>query len=58
MGVRGQPHAPAASTPGKDSVPIFRRLGGPQGRSGGAKNLVSTRIRSRTVQAIVSRYTD
>ena len=40
-------------TPGKD-----RRLGGSQGRSGRAENLVPTGIRSRTVQPVVSRYTD
>jgi len=45
-------------TPGKDLVPIYRRLGGPQGRSGRAENLVSTGIRSRIVQPVVSRYTD
>ena len=45
-------------TPGKDPVPICRRLGGPQGRSGRAGNLVPTEIRSRTVQPVVSRYTD
>jgi len=36
----------------------YRRLGGPQGRSGRAENLVPTAIRSRTVQPVVSRYTD
>ena len=34
MGVGGQPHAPAASTPGKDPVPIVQEAGGPQGWSG------------------------
>ena len=58
MGVGGQPHAPAASTPGKTQYPLYRRLGGPQGRSGRAENLVPTGIRSRTVQPVVSRYTD
>ena len=28
-------------TPGKDLVPFYRRLGGPQGRSRRAKNLVA-----------------
>ena len=42
-------------TPG---YPFYRRLGGPQGRSGRAENLVPTGIRSRTVQFVVSRYTD
>ena len=31
---------------------------GPRGRSGRAENVVSTGIRSRTVQPAVSRYTD
>ena len=44
--------------PGKTRYPFYRRLGGPQGRSGGAENLVPTGIRSRTVQPVVSRYTD
>ena len=44
--------------PGKSRYPFYRRLGGPQGRSGRAENLVPTGIRSRTVQPAVSRYTD
>jgi hypothetical protein len=44
--------------PGKTRYPFYRRLGGPQGRSGRAENLVSTGIRSRTVHPVVSRYTD
>ena len=44
--------------PGKTRYRFYRRLGGPQGRSGGAENLVPTGIRSRTVQPVVSRYTD
>ena len=44
--------------PGKTGYPFYRRLGGPQGRSGRAENLVPTGIRSRTVQPVVSRYTD
>ena len=46
-------------TPGKDPVPIVQEAGGgPQGRSGRAENLVPTGIRFRTVQPVVSRYTD
>jgi len=45
-------------TPRKDPVPILQKVGGPQGRSGQAENLVPTGIRSRTVQPLVSRYTD
>ena len=33
MGVGGQRHAPAALLPGKTQYPLYRRLGGPQGRS-------------------------
>ena len=44
--------------PGKTQYPFYRRLDGPQGRSGRAENLVPTAIRSRTVQPVVSRYTD
>jgi len=34
--------------PGKTRYPFYRRLGGPQGRSRLAQNLVPTGIRSRT----------
>ena len=44
--------------PGKTRYPFYRRLVGPQGRSGRAENLVPTGIRSRIVQPVVSRYTD
>ena len=36
--------------PGKTRYPFYRRLGGYQGRSGRAENLVLTEIRSRTIQ--------
>jgi len=42
---------------GKTRYPFYRRLGGPQGRSGRAENLVPTGIRSRTVQPVISRHT-
>ena len=45
-------------SPGKIRYSFYRRLGGPQGRSGRAENLVPAGIRSRTVQPVVSRYTD
>jgi len=45
-------------SPGKTRYPFYRRLGGPQGRPGRAENLVTTGIRSRTVQPVVSRYTE
>jgi len=44
--------------PGKTRYPFYGRLGGPQGRSRRAENLVPTGIRPRTVQHVVSRYTD
>jgi len=40
--------------PGKTRYPFYRGLGGPQGRSGRAENLVPTGIRSRTVQPVVA----
>jgi len=44
--------------PGKTRYLLYRKLGGSQGRSGRAENFVPTGIRSRTVQPVVSRYTD
>jgi hypothetical protein len=44
--------------PGKNRYPFYSKLGGPQGRSGRAENLVPTGIRSRIVQPVVSRHTD
>jgi len=44
--------------PGKTRYQFYRRLGGPQGRSGRAENLVTTGIRSCNVQPVVSHYTD
>jgi len=44
--------------PGKTRYTFYRRVSGPQGRSGRAENLVPTGIRFRTVQPVVSRYTD
>jgi len=44
--------------PGKTRYQFYRRLGGPQSRSGRAENLVPIGIRFRTVQPAVSRYTD
>ena len=44
--------------PGRTRYPFYRRLGGPQGRSGRAENLVPTGIWSRTFKPVVCRYTD
>ena len=43
--------------PGKSRYPLYRRLGGPQGRSGRAENLAPQGFDPRTVQPVVSRYT-
>ena len=44
--------------PRKTRYPFYRKLGGFQGRSGRAGNLLPTGIRPWTVQLVVSRYTD
>jgi len=44
--------------PGRTRYRFYRSLGGPQGQSGQAEHLVPTGIRSRTLQPVVSRYTD
>ena len=49
-GISPTPRPPLA--PGKTRHPLYRRLGGPQGRSGRAENLVPTGIRSWTVQPV------
>ena len=49
---------PGRTLPPGDTVPVLQELGGPQGRSGRAGNLVSIGIRTLTVQSVVSRYTD
>jgi len=38
--------------PGKARYPFYRGMGGPQGHSGRAENLVPTSIQSRTVQQV------
>ena len=42
--------------PGKTQYPFYRRLGGSQGRSGRAEDLVFTGIRPRTFQPVASSY--
>ena len=59
MGVGGQHHTPAALTPGKTQYPLYRRLGGPQGRSGHVRKISPpTVFDPLTVQPVASRYTD
>ena len=56
MGVGGQHHAPAVLPPGKNWYPLYRRLGGPQGRSGRVRKISPTPgFDPRTV---ASRYND
>ena len=56
----GRQHTPAALTPGKESpCPLYRRLGGPQGRSGRVRKISHPPgFDLRTVQPVTSRYTD
>jgi hypothetical protein len=57
--VGGQHHAPAVLPPGKTRYPLYRRLGGPQGRSGRVRKISpSPGFDPRTVQPVTSRYTD
>ena len=59
MGVGGQRHAPAALPPRKTQYPLYRRLGGPQGRSGRVRKILPPpEFDPRTAQPIASRYTD
>jgi hypothetical protein len=58
-GVGGQRHAAAASPPGKTRYPLYRRLGGPQGRSGRVRKISPPPgLDPRTVQPVAIRYTD
>ena len=59
MGVDGQHHAPAALPPVKTRYPLYRRLGGTQGRSGRARKIwPPPEFDPRTVQPVASRYPD
>ena len=52
-GVSGQQHAPAVLyLRRKSRYPLYRRLGGPQGRSGRSKDLASPGFDHRTVQPV------
>jgi len=56
MGVGGQRHAPAALPPWKILYPLYRRLGGTQGRSGRVQKISPPPgIDPRTVQSVASR---
>jgi len=57
MGVGGQIDVPASLPPGKNWYPLYRRLGGPQGRSGRVLKISPTPgFDSRTVNPVASRY--
>jgi len=57
--VGGQRHAPAALPPEKTWFPLYRRLGGPQGRSARVRKISPLPgFDPRTVQPVASRYTD
>jgi hypothetical protein len=59
MGVGGQRHAPADLPPGMTRYPLYRRLDGPQGRSGWVPKIAPpSEFDPRTVQPVASRYTD
>ena len=60
MGVGGQLHAPATLLPRQETrYPLYRRLGGPQGRSGRLRKISPPPgFDPQTVQPVVSRYTD
>jgi hypothetical protein len=58
-GVGSQRHAPASLPPGKTRYPLYRRLGGPQGRSGRVRKISPTPgFDPRTVQPVASLYTE
>jgi hypothetical protein len=55
----GQRHDPAALPSGKTGYPLFRKLGGPQGRSGLLRKIPPPPgFDPRTIQPVVSSYTD
>jgi hypothetical protein len=58
-GVGGQHHASSALPQGMTRYPLYSRLSGPQGRSGRVRKIsLPSGFNLRTVQSIVSRYTD
>jgi hypothetical protein len=57
--VDGQRHAPAALPPGKTRFQLYRRLGGPQGRSGRLWKISPLpEFEHRNFQPVANRYTD
>jgi len=59
MWVGGQCHAPAALPPGKTRYPLYRRLGGPQGRCGQVRKIsAQPGFDRRTLKPVASRCID
>ena len=59
MGVGGQHHSPAALPRVKSWYPLYKSLGGSQGRSGRVRKICPPpEFDPRTVQPVASRYTD
>ena len=57
--VGGQRHVPAVLPSGKTQYPLYRRLGGPQSRSGQVQKISPPPgFDARTVQPVASRYND
>jgi hypothetical protein len=57
--VGGQSYDPATLPPGKTRYPLYRRLGGPQGRYGRVRKMSPLPgFELRTVQPVANRYTD
>jgi hypothetical protein len=56
MEVGGQSHSPAASPPRKEMLyPFYRRVGGPQGRSGRVRKMSTpTELDLWTIQQVAS----
>ena len=59
MGVSGLTPRPGRFTPGKETrYPLYRRLGGPQGRSGRVRKISpSPELDSRTLEPVASHET-
>jgi len=58
-GVGGQGHVPAVLPPGKSRYALYRRMGGPQGRSGWLQKISPPAgFDPRVVQPEANRYTD
>jgi len=58
-GVGGHRHTPTVLPPAKTRYPLYRRLGGPQRRSGQVRKISpSSGFDPRTVQPVASRHTD